>query len=398
MTRENCDDYSMIHWINNRKTVVHVVGLSGLGGVQSQFEMVAPYLKGDVCFRHVVCSIRGSEECYPHGRSLRVGLSWFARNFVNFLAGNVLIHSYNNATSKKYGLAYFLIRPRFLIYHERGNVWNLPQDACDSYLKHTGYARYVVCNSEATREYLRKRIGVPEAKLRVIYNGIVDSSADVKRKSSRLSDEFVVGYIGRLEPHKGVHSLLFALARIDESIRRKIKILIAGNGISQSSLQKVAITLGLVVDFIGRVSDVGEFYSEIDLLVVPSIREPLGNVIIEAGLRGLPVIASAVDGIPEIIVDNVSGVLIKPTLPLDSSFFSEASVPEPDFVFDPFSCGLVKPKELDPDVLASKISDYFFNPDIALMHGAALEKTVREKFTLHKYFDEFNLLYKEVFG
>lgn len=388
----------MMRSIKKQKTVLHVVGLSGLGGVQSQFELIAPFLSIDDCFQHVVYSSRKPEDCYPHGRSLCVGLLWFARNLFGFLAGSVLIHSYNNATSKKYGRAYFIIRPKLLIYHEHGNVWNLSRDACDSYLKHTRYARYIVCNSQATREYLRERIGVPDSKLRVIYNGIIDTTANVQRSISRCNAEFVVGYIGRLEPHKGVHSLLHAIDRIDETIRRKIKVLIAGNGASESSLQKIASTLGVAVNFMGRVSDVHSFYSKIDLLVVPSIREPLGNVIIEAGLRGLPVIASAVDGIPEIIVDNVSGVLIRPTLPLNSNYFSEVSVPEPDFVFDPVSCGLVKPMELDPDILASKISDYIFNPDKARMHGAALENSVRERFTLQKYFDEFNLLYKDVFG
>ena len=63
----------------------------------------------------------------------------------------------------------------------------------------------------------------------------------------------------------------------------------------------------------GRVKDPYDFLKQIDLLIVPSIREPFGNICIEAGLCKTPVLASNIDGIPEIIKHNFSGELITPT-------------------------------------------------------------------------------------
>ena len=66
-----------------------------------------------------------------------------------------------------------------------------------------------------------------------------------------------------------------------------------------------------------------------DVIVVPSIREPLGNVIIETGFCKKPIIASNVDGIPEIIQDKINGILINPDKEITFSEISENEVPLP---------------------------------------------------------------------
>ena len=75
------------------------------------------------------------------------------------------------------------------------------------------------------------------------------------------------------------------------------------------------------VEFLGHRDDIAQIMNSIDLLLVPSLDEPFGYINIEAGAAGVPVIASAVGGIPEIIVEGETGLLVAPE---DSNALSEA--------------------------------------------------------------------------
>ena len=103
-----------------------------------------------------------------------------------------------------------------------------------------------------------------------------------------------------------------------------------------------------------------------DLIIVPSIREPLGNVVIEAALQKVPIIASTVDGIVEIIDNNISGILIKPSVDVNKRFITE-SVPLPEYVVDVENERLIKPMQLDPEKLAELIKYMHDNQDIAII-------------------------------
>ena len=83
-----------------------------------------------------------------------------------------------------------------------------------------------------------------------------------------------------------------------------IKLVIAGEGVLEHMLKKNAAKLNNV-QFIGRVKNPYLFMNKVSLLVVPSIREPLGNVCLEAGLCKVPVLATNVDGLPEIIENGI---------------------------------------------------------------------------------------------
>ena len=93
-----------------------------------------------------------------------------------------------------------------------------------------------------------------------------------------------------------------------------------------------------------------------DIMVVPSIREPLGNTIIEAGYCKKAVIASNVDGIAEIIIKSeFNGILIDPENELSFYDLDEVALPIPDVVFNPSTPRLQKPKEVDPLKLKNAI-------------------------------------------
>jgi glycosyltransferase involved in cell wall biosynthesis len=113
--------------------------------------------------------------------------------------------------------------------------------------------------------------------------------------------------LGRLHPNKGLDLLLEALAKT-----RGVHLWIAGEGPLRPRLEQLATRLGLAgrVRFLGWREDVPALLASADLLVCPSLHEPLGNVIIEAWSAGRAVVATASDGPAGLIEDGDSGILV----------------------------------------------------------------------------------------
>jgi glycosyltransferase involved in cell wall biosynthesis len=113
--------------------------------------------------------------------------------------------------------------------------------------------------------------------------------------------------LGRLHPNKGFELLLEALAAT-----REITLWIAGDGPLRARLERLATRLGITgrVRFLGWREDVPRLLAAADLLVCPSLYEPLGNVVIEAWSARLPVVATASDGPAGLIQDGESGILV----------------------------------------------------------------------------------------
>ena len=132
--------------------------------------------------------------------------------------------------------------------------------------------------------------------------------------------------------------------------------MLAGDGHLEKDL-KLLSKQNKKIKFIGNVANPIKFIKTLDILIVPSIREPLGIVNIEAGLCKIPVIASKIDGIPEVITNNYSGILINPTKKINLKQYEDYP-PLPDFVIDPKTYKIKKPKQIDPKILSKK--SYFF--------------------------------------
>ena len=108
--------------------------------------------------------------------------------------------------------------------------------------------------------------------------------------------------------------------------------MLAGDGHLEKDL-KLLSKQNKKIKFIGNVANPIKFIKTLDILIVPSIRA-LGIVNIEAGLCKIPVIASKIDGIPEVITNNYSGILINPTKKINLKQYEDYP-PLPDFVIDP---------------------------------------------------------------
>lgn len=177
----------------------------------------------------------------------------------------------------------------------------------------------IICLTELEKKDLLKyRIGNAD-KVVVIYQGLeLDRYLNVNADKIKLRkdlnikvEENVVSVIGRLEPVKGVKYFIKVAVDLAEKFPN-IRFLMVGEGSLHKSLEKQVEDLGLKDKFIftGWREDIPEILSIVDILVLPSLNEAVGMVLIEAQAQGIPVVATSVGGIPEIVKNNQTGILV----------------------------------------------------------------------------------------
>lgn len=173
----------------------------------------------------------------------------------------------------------------------------------------------------AVSESLRSRILAPaRAKCLVIPNAVdsaelacPDPARDIRAELGIAPDALVVGVVGRLSPEKGHRVFLRALARARMSNPRLHGLLVGGGPEHEALLREAQILhLENNCSFTGQVSGMGPWYRAIDILALPSFSEGMPNAALEGMLQGKPVIASRVGGVPEVVLDGETGLLLPP--------------------------------------------------------------------------------------
>ena len=185
-----------------------------------------------------------------------------------------------------------------------------------------------------------------------------NAGSSVRHKTERF-----ILYVGVLIPLKGVHFLLESFARIANEIKGTKLVLIgkANDGSYAETLMKMTASLGLDqrVTFMGAMpqSELAEFMARAQVVVLPSLSEALGRVLLEAMACGTPVIGSAVGGIPEIIQEGETGFLIPPG---------------------------------DVEALAGRLKWILQHPDKATQIGESAQKFAREFFSEELYVKHYS--------
>ena len=173
----------------------------------------------------------------------------------------------------------------------------------------------IIAVSKAVKQDIIQRYHYLPGKIEVIYNGVdLDKffkSIDRSHLASQSQPVWRLGAIGRLTKQKGFDVLIEALAALPKEINWQCSI--AGSGPQASYLNSLVARLDLnnQIKLVGLQTDVPKFLAGLDLLVVPSRWEGLGLVILEAGAAGVPVVASQVDGIVEIVSHQNNGYLVE---------------------------------------------------------------------------------------
>ncbi len=177
----------------------------------------------------------------------------------------------------------------------------------------------VIVNSAAAASELAGRFGVPESKVENIGVGTdlerIESARpnEELRRDLGLGDSKVVGIVAKLSPVKGHRHFLKAAAFVSK-VYGDVSFLIVGDGPERTRLERTADELGLSekVHFIGVREDVPAVLKLMDVLVLSSLSEGSPNVVLEGMAAGVPVVAVRVGGVPEVVEDGVSGLLVDP--------------------------------------------------------------------------------------
>jgi len=177
------------------------------------------------------------------------------------------------------------------------------------------HARIITVSESVREEYLSRGWNRPERTV-TVHNGIIDRSAGVDGLAIRhelglASDETVVTMVGALARNKG-QAVVAAAARELAGRFPRMRVLIVGDGPLRAQLEAEIAGYGDHTTMIGHRDDVPSVLAATDILVHPTHVDALPTVLIEAMAAAVPIIATAIGGVPEMIRDGESGVLIGP--------------------------------------------------------------------------------------
>jgi glycosyltransferase involved in cell wall biosynthesis len=165
--------------------------------------------------------------------------------------------------------------------------------------------------------------GIDKKKIKVVPSGIdytpfenVSSKDYLHRELGFNKDDFLVGIVAHLADHKG-HKYLIEAAGILKKKAPRIKLIIVGKGPLRMELDQQVKKLGVedIVLFLGFREDVPQIMASLDLFVLSSYLEGLGTSIMDAMASHLPVVATEVGGIPELVIHEKTGLLVPPKNP-----------------------------------------------------------------------------------
>jgi len=180
-------------------------------------------------------------------------------------------------------------------------------------------AKVAMVSPQVSRKFVDARI-VPQAKAAVVMNGIptgryleanAENRAAARRTLGLANDGLVIGTVGRLVGVKN-HALLLAAAAPLCRADPKLHIVLIGDGNLRQALMQQAAALGIAgqVVLTGERADVAQVLAAFDVFAMPSISEGHSIALLEAACAGVPVVATAVGGNPEIVTDELTGLLV----------------------------------------------------------------------------------------
>lgn len=238
---------------------------------------------------------------------------------------------------------------------------------------HRPFVHQYIALSRDLASYLGHKVGVPPSRIAQIYNG-VDSSlfhpADGHREPLPCLDackpgDFVIGTVGRMQDVKDPMTLARAfvrLAQIMPQSAHRLRLVMIGDGPLRDRVRLLLADAGVEKRawLPGERSDVARLMRGFDLFVLPSLAEGVSNTILEAMASGLPVLATAVGGNPELIQAGATGTLV--------------------------------PRD-DPERMARAMQAYAESPELCRRYGMAARRTIESKFGMQAMVDAYMAIY-----
>ncbi len=197
-----------------------------------------------------------------------------------------------------------------LTHHHAGNLRALGRHR-DEALDFLAVRRFdrIVAISEWARRFLRERFRYPDSKIASIPNGW-EGEPDTLTPTAREPTVVCVANFRREKSHE---TLIAAFARVVRELPDARLVLVGGGSLQHDSATAVELAgLSGNVDFVGSASSVWPHLARAHVFALPSRHEALGIAVMEAMAAGLPVVATAVGGVPELVIPGVTGALVAP--------------------------------------------------------------------------------------
>jgi sugar transferase (PEP-CTERM/EpsH1 system associated) len=225
-----------------------------------------------------------------------------------------ILHTYNLAAIEYHPIAW-LAGVKGHIHAEHGRDIHDPQglNVKHKWLRRLAspFIQYFIPVSQDLQKWLIDFVGIPDKKVKLIRNGInTDKFQTVKKPDECLR----LAIIARLTPVKDHKNLIDAFSHLTHSLdaEQMPRLRVIGSGPLEQELKSYVENKGLnyCIKFLGERHDIVELLSEVDVFVLSSIAEGIPMTILEAMSCGIPVVATRVGGIPEVIEDRRNGRLV----------------------------------------------------------------------------------------
>jgi sugar transferase (PEP-CTERM/EpsH1 system associated) len=374
--------------MNNSPLIVHIIYRLGIGGLENGLVNLINNMPAGA-YRHAIISLKDSTDFQGRlmGSDVEIyqlnkkeGQDWGSFLQLYKLLKQIrptIVHTRNLATLE-YQLPAWLAGIKHRVHGEHG--WDI-FDPEGTNIKYQWVRRIIkpliqqyIPLSKHLESYLTGKIQVSPEKITRICNG-VDTTVFYPLQGNKTplpgcscsftQDEVVIGTVGRMHGVKDQLTLVKAFIYACEqqpTLKSRLKLIIVGDG----PLREKAIHLLEENQLMenawlpGERSDVAEIMRRLDLFILPSLAEGISNTILEAMATGLPVVATAVGGNPELVEDGKTGKLTTAD---------------------------------DPVAMAEKILDYVSNDKKRRQHGQYARRRVLQRFSLAAMVDQYKTVY-----
>jgi sugar transferase (PEP-CTERM/EpsH1 system associated) len=317
-----------------RTRILHVLDNLGNGGLQNGVSNVIDRLDPDR-FEHILCGIRPVEEQHKHPFSIDraqqtcIG-SAGALGRTQFPAFVRVIRDWKPhiVHSRNWGAIEAVMASRYtggcaIVHSEHGIDHDTPdgEPYRRSWFRRFAFevADRVVCVSSTIANLHAARTGFPKNKIRIIHNGVDDVKftrnmevrARIRAELGIMTDEFCIGSVGNLMPVKDYLTTMRALTSFSHHVT-KWRMVIAGDGPELNALNtflEAHPDCRSRVRILGRSKRIAELLNAMDAYVLSSLTEGINNSLLEAMATGLPVVATAAGGNPEVVLHYDCGLM-----------------------------------------------------------------------------------------
>jgi len=167
------------------------------------------------------------------------------------------------------------------------------------------FAKKIITPSSAVKKFLTDKVLVRSAKITIVPNGLEEF------KVKDRDPDMKIGFIGGLNIQKGIPTLVSAMRELSLEFP-DLKLEIIGDGPLKNQLERLSADIKSNVKFLGQKEDIADFLTSWKMLVVPSVSESFGQVALESFIASRPVVATSVGGLPEVVLEDATGILTKP--------------------------------------------------------------------------------------